>query len=31
MHFHDKDFVVAFRFDSMQSISTADGASMLIP
>jgi hypothetical protein len=27
MHFHDKDFVVAFRFDSMQSISTLDGAS----
>jgi hypothetical protein len=27
MHFHDKDFVVAFRFDSVQSISTADGAS----
>lgn len=27
MHFHDKDFVVAFRFDSVQSISTADGSS----
>jgi hypothetical protein len=26
-HFHDKDFVVAFRFDSKQSISTPDGAS----
>jgi hypothetical protein len=31
MHFHDKDFVVAFRFDSMQSISTADGASHVNP
>jgi hypothetical protein len=27
MHFHDKDFVVAFRFDSLQSILTPDGAS----
>jgi hypothetical protein len=26
MHFHDKDFVVVFRFDSVQSISTPDGA-----
>jgi hypothetical protein len=31
MHFHDKDFVVAFRFDSVQSISTADGASRTNP
>jgi hypothetical protein len=27
MHFHDKDFVVAFRYDSSQSILTPDGAS----
>lgn len=31
MHFHDKDFVVAFRFDSVQSISTADGTSRSNP
>jgi hypothetical protein len=27
MHFHDKDFVVAFRYDSSRSILTADGTS----
>jgi uncharacterized protein YjlB len=27
MHFHDKDFVVAFRYDSSQSILAPDGAS----
>jgi hypothetical protein len=31
MHFHDKDFVVAFRYDSMQSILAPDGASHLSP
>jgi hypothetical protein len=31
MHFHDKDFVVAFRFDSVQSITTPDGASHMSP
>jgi hypothetical protein len=27
MHFHDKDFVVAFRYDSLQSILTPEGTS----
>ena len=27
MHFHDKDFVVAFRYDSTQSILASDGTS----
>ena len=31
MHFHDKDFVVAFRFDSMQSIRAPDGAGHVGP
>jgi hypothetical protein len=31
MHFHDKDFVVAFRFDSVQAIKTPDGASHVNP
>jgi uncharacterized protein YjlB len=31
MHIHDKDFVVAFRFDSVQSITAADGASRANP
>jgi hypothetical protein len=29
MHYHDKDFVVAFRYDSVQSILTPDGASRI--
>jgi hypothetical protein len=29
MHFHDKDFVVAFRYDSMQSILALDGANRI--
>jgi uncharacterized protein YjlB len=29
MHFHDKDFVVAFRYDSRQLILTPDGASRI--
>jgi hypothetical protein len=31
MHFHDNDFVVAFRYDSRQSILTPDGASRMSP
>src|ERR1700733_12231690 len=31
MHFHDKDFVVAFRYDSVQSILTPDGTSHASP
>lgn len=31
MHFHDKDFVVAFRFDSSQIILTPDGTSHINP
>jgi len=31
MHFHDKDFVVAFRYDSVQSIAAPDGASHMSP
>jgi len=31
MHFHDKDFVVAFRYDSSQIIFTPDGASEIKP
>jgi len=27
MHFHDKDFVVAFRYDSTQAILASDGTS----
>ena len=31
MHFHDKDFVVAFRFESSQIILTPDGSSHINP